>query len=320
MIGLIFNGNAGKTKIGKVEKKKLERILNSNGVVRESANKSGLIEIIREFKESNVDKIVLVGGDGTLHYATNCLANIYDNKMPLIIPLNGGTTNVISKSIDCGENPTRTLQAIIECEKNNINIKTIDIYPIYVTNAENKINVYSFIFGQGAVWKFMEEYYDSPGEPTPWKATKLFLKAAVDSRYREEFFNCDELAAIVPRNKSFKGSNYEVCNILFASSVKAVIKTLGFRLDPFNVLESGGMYLGYCNFKPSIGNFFSLVWNATNGREINGVKYHNNVDEFYVQSTNEGNNFAADGEMIEAKSNLIKVRRADFSFRFATEI
>ena len=94
------------------------------------------------------------GGDGTLHRTLSALIAAYlPRPLPPLAILPGGTMNVVASSLDIRAKPERVLAELAEHERSGTSPTTLHRRCLRVGND------YGFIFGNGLLANFLEEYY-----------------------------------------------------------------------------------------------------------------------------------------------------------------
>ena len=94
------------------------------------------------------------GGDGTLHRTLTALIAAYGARpLPPIAVLPGGTMNVVAASLDIRVKPEELLAELAAAERAGLAPTTMERRCLRVGNE------YGFIFGNGLLTNFLEEYY-----------------------------------------------------------------------------------------------------------------------------------------------------------------
>ena len=113
-IGLLNNLNAGSNQ------KNVGRLLDSLRDFRdvhhiETSNAGAVPEALWEFAHHGVDILAVNGGDGTLQKVlTEILANrAFDDRIPMIAPLQGGRTNMTCLDLGTSRNPYSAIENLV---------------------------------------------------------------------------------------------------------------------------------------------------------------------------------------------------------------
>ena len=135
------------------------------------------------------DVIGIHGGDGTLHRTVAALIQAFseagERPLPPLAILAGGTMNVVARSLGIRTRPHRLLGALVADARAG---KT----PETVTRRCLKVNgSYGFVFGNGLMANFLEEYYAKGGygaSRAVWILARTFLSALVWGGYARRIF------------------------------------------------------------------------------------------------------------------------------------
>ena len=170
-IGIIYNPLAGSNKKHASRRlAHLKNILGNRGILRETRSMQELDEVAKEFHEQNVDILAISGGDGTNHKVLTAFYKIYENKtLPMLALLRGGTMNLLECSLGMRGNPEARLTKLIKATDNGK-------YPVISHTLLCVNGKFGYIFGNGLIANFMEEYYGT-GKPCLRQAVATFAKA-----------------------------------------------------------------------------------------------------------------------------------------------
>lgn len=128
-------------------------------------------QTLERWKDQNPEILMICGGDGTLHHTLNLLIEIWDGKpLPSLLPLPGGTMNVVFKSIS--QNKTT---ASLNIEKIIAGLNEMQTKKLSLLKCNDH---HGFIWGIGGFANFILEYKTSK-DPTPAWAIYLILKTAL---------------------------------------------------------------------------------------------------------------------------------------------
>jgi diacylglycerol kinase (ATP) len=126
------------------------------------------------------------GGDGTLQRTLSALIAAYGNRpLPPIAILPGGTMNVVSSSLGIRVKPETLLTELVNDARAGTAPITIHRRCLHVGED------YGFIFGNGLLTNFLEEYY-SHGKYGTWKAIwivlRMFISVLTTGRFAKRLF------------------------------------------------------------------------------------------------------------------------------------
>lgn len=131
--------------------------------------------------------IAIHGGDGSLHQAVRALVRAFGDKpLPPMAILPGGTMNVIAASLGLGAPAELFLAELAEDQASGRAPELVARRCLRVGES------YGFIFGNGLIANFLEEYY-GPGDgygPSRalWILARTFLSAMVFGKYARRIF------------------------------------------------------------------------------------------------------------------------------------
>jgi diacylglycerol kinase family enzyme len=130
------------------------RILGPHGEVVATKSLAHLAEEARRIRQQTPSAIGIHGGDGTLHKTLSALVQAYgDHPLPPIAILTGGTMNVVASSLGLRLRPEQFLDALVAAERAGTPLPWIERRCLHVGEH------YGFIFGNGLLTNFLEEYY-----------------------------------------------------------------------------------------------------------------------------------------------------------------
>jgi diacylglycerol kinase family enzyme len=130
------------------------------------------------------------GGDGTLHRTIAALLRAFavgkpTGSLPPVAILTGGTMNVVAASLGIRSSPERLVAQLVEDAQAGRAPETVVRRCLKVGDS------FGFIFGNGLMANFLEEYYAPGGYGTLralWILARTFLSALVWGRYARKIF------------------------------------------------------------------------------------------------------------------------------------
>ena len=172
-IGVVLNPRSRRNLRDPRAASRLARTLGDHGVVREARSLDDLYRIAEDFKSLRIDVLGISGGDGTNHVTLTGFINVYDGmQLPQIAFLRGGTMNTVANSVGLRKGrPEGLLGQLIRAYAARAAQPLINVERHVMRVGEN----YGFLFGTGAVYGYLAEYYRD-GEPTPLVAAKTLLR------------------------------------------------------------------------------------------------------------------------------------------------
>jgi len=130
--------------------------------------------------------IAIHGGDGTLQRTLSALIAAYATRaLPPVAILPGGTMNVVASSLGIRVKPEDLLAELAAAERTGAKVATIHRRCLRVGSD------YGFIFGNGLLTNFLEEYYARGKYGTRralWIIFRILLSVITTGRYARRIF------------------------------------------------------------------------------------------------------------------------------------
>ena len=162
------------------------RTLGEAGRVIAPVSLDDLMTQARQLAEHPPEVIGIHGGDGTLHRTVAALIQAFgDRPLPPIAILAGGTMNVVARSLGLRAKPERLLAKLVKD-------KAAGRPPELIVKRCLKVgDSFGFVFGNGLMANFLEEYYAKGGygaSRAVWILTRTLLSALVWGGYARRIF------------------------------------------------------------------------------------------------------------------------------------
>lgn len=184
-IGIISNPHSRRNRRHPEQMRRLVYILGQDDNHELTHRIEDVSEAARQFKANDIDILALNGGDGTNHVTLTKFIEVWGTEnLPKIALLRGGTMNTVSNAVGVKGTPSRLLANLVEKHYTNQPFETTHRDLLKITDDTG--SRYGFIFGNGLVANFLEEYY-ATGKPSPTVAAKLLGQAAVGTLLNSEF-------------------------------------------------------------------------------------------------------------------------------------
>ena len=117
--------------------------------------------------------LAIDGGDGTLHRTLTAVVRTWkDRPLPIIAVLAGGTMNVVAASLRLGSRPERSLAQLVAQLRAGHTPATVQRRCLRVQDT------YGFVFGNGLMANFLEEYYARGGTGLGGRRGCCFARSA----------------------------------------------------------------------------------------------------------------------------------------------
>lgn len=255
-IGLISNFNSKQNKKEYLNIHVLTSILGGRNkcIVKETKNLEDLYNALKEFKELGISIILSNGGDGTHQKLINYLLLYFPDYTPCIVPLKGGTMNMLPRNLKLNCSPYSTARWV----KLVVSKKTtplIERMPILKININNDI-VYGFVFVAGCAYKILNIYYQYPNGG-PATAVKSIFKSIADVliHNKNKFY-------FEYTNSNFIFNKEKEINLPYLITIASSIKTLILGFNPFG------------SFNGNENEFFIMVDGEPMIKDYNITKYY----------------------------------------------
>lgn len=162
------------------------RTLGSTGEVIASESVARLHEHASRMAESPPAVIGIHGGDGTLHLTVAALLQRFgDRPLPPVAVLAGGTMNVVASSLGIRADPMDVVTELAELARAGQTPPTVARRCLRVGDS------YGFVFGNGLMANFLEEYYGRAGYGAAravWILARTFSSATINGPYAQRVF------------------------------------------------------------------------------------------------------------------------------------
>lgn len=211
-IVVIHNPNSKQNMRDKHKKRKLEHIVGSYATIKTTSSPEEVSLIAERCKRFNVSNVAFDGGDGTIQRGVTIFNKIYEKeKMPCIVPLRGGTANILANTVGLKGNYKSILESLIDHYSTNKRIGRVN-RQILEVDTDNGKNC-GFLFANGIVYNFYRPAglgynYRFTGTPSAWKAVKLTAKGIygvlVNNSTSEKVFDFPEISVDI-EGKSYSG-------------------------------------------------------------------------------------------------------------------
>ena len=184
-IGIILNPSA------RINKKKtadiieeLNRIFGNNAFVCPTTGREEIASVIKKFHKKRIKFLLISGGDGTICNVLTSYINLFGyDDLPIIVPLMGGTINMIGADVGLRENQLsvcRKLNTLIK-NKQKIPITERGLLKVHDNNLSEPN--YGFTWIDGLLFRFMLDYYSQGAgvQVASMLAIKTILMSLADS-------------------------------------------------------------------------------------------------------------------------------------------
>jgi diacylglycerol kinase family enzyme len=156
---VLVNARAGGVRRDPGAVERIRRRLPSDRL-RLTGDMSEIEEALTELLSAGVDTLVIVGGDGTAGGTLTALARMLPpERLPRVVLAGGGTISTIAKSLGARKRPDVNLTRWLSVHEPSLQTTRplIRVTPRYGEPS------YGMIFGNGALCRWLEHYYRTPG-------------------------------------------------------------------------------------------------------------------------------------------------------------
>lgn len=295
---------ARKNRTGLYCNKTMGGLLGKHGIIFDTHSLEELNAAIDEVLEKNVRILCVNGGDGSLQKAVTRLLNRTEGKkeLPFLIPMRGGTMNMVCKNVGITGNPYIVLERLVEkYKKFRTGYDGLEFREFRVIRVRsNLINgtEYTFCFANGIAFKVIKTYYEG-GNPSPQRAFNLvtsiiggFILGTEEANYYFEH---------IPAKITIDNNPYPYDQIILsvASSYPKLVLWFTPFFDSTRVKEREGF-----NFFAISSDNWKIIWNLR-GLSRGLTKVEESYNDLAQNVKMEfGGGFTLDGEVFESNGKI----------------
>jgi len=184
-IGIILNPQA------RINKQKAAAIINDlkdifgdTALLRSTSNAEDTLDVIDEFKSEDIKFLLISGGDGTIcNVLTSYINHSENNKLPVVVPLMGGTINMIGSDAGLRRNQIKICGELNHLIKHNSDIPITQRGLLKVSDSALPTPTYGFTWIDGLLYRFLIDYYEKGAgvQVASMLAVKTVLMSIADS-------------------------------------------------------------------------------------------------------------------------------------------
>ncbi len=149
-VGILSNPQSGRMKNTILRIRRISTQI-EGGIYREASDKNGFETVLDEFGQCQLDLLVIIGGDGTIHAILSYIfSNQVFSSMPMMAVIPAGTTNMTAKDLHASGKPDKVFSRLVEklsvpgpypCIKRSV---------LRIKNGDDK-PVFGLFFGAGII-------------------------------------------------------------------------------------------------------------------------------------------------------------------------
>jgi len=184
-IGIILNPSA------RINRKKtaniieeLKDIFGGSAIVCPTSNKEEIPEVIKGFHKEGIKLLLISGGDGTIcNVLTSYISLFGQDELPIIVPLMGGTINMLGADVGLRENQLSVCRKLNDIIKNKEKITITERGLLKISDSNLSHANYGFTWIDGLLFRFMLDYYTQGAgvQVASMLAIKTVLMSLADS-------------------------------------------------------------------------------------------------------------------------------------------
>jgi len=217
-------------------------------IYRETSGPDHIEMVIDEFKQMDIELIIIIGGDGTVQAILNHLLNRSDfNKLPLISIIPAGTTNMTARDLGYRGSPEKILKKLVKLHKQSSTGKLVSRPALRIKQADSLI-VHGMFFGTGIIAsgvKFFHTNIKKSGLTGEFTSAIVILYLLAGLLFNR---SAAELSPACILMTDDNGEKHEkTCLIMFASTMDRLL--LGMR--PYWGKQQEPIHTTYIRSAPS---------------------------------------------------------------------
>jgi len=184
-IGIILNPSARinkKTSVKIIDELKI--IFGDSAIIRATNNEDDIADVIKDFNKEEIKFLLISGGDGTICNVLTSYINLCGQyELPIVVPLMGGTINMIGADVGLRENQLSVCRKLNNFINNNENIPVTERGLLEINDSNVSQSNYGFTWIDGLLYRFMLDYYTQGAgvQVASMLAIKTILMSIADS-------------------------------------------------------------------------------------------------------------------------------------------
>lgn len=237
------------------------QIFGESAIVSCTFDKSEIPDVMREFREEGIKLLLISGGDGTICNVLTSYINLFgEQALPIIVPLMGGTINMIGDDAGLRKDQFQVSKILNELVINKKEIPMLKRGIVKVIDKHLQEPAYGFTWIDGLLYRFLLDYYSQGAgvQVASMMAVKLVLNS-LSNADDSEFNNID--SSVFMEDEKLPHDNHL---LIIASSLKKFV--FGFDIfkenaEPgktFNAVYMRSEYLKKERLKIPLGLYRSL--------------------------------------------------------------
>ncbi|BDG10377.1 diacylglycerol/lipid kinase family protein [Anaeromyxobacter paludicola] len=186
VIGIVNNPGSRHNRRHPDTPRRLASLVDGEGLVADASNLEELARALGEFRGAGVEVLGVNGGDGTAHVVLTAAVTAWAGApLPALLILRGGSMNTVAHGHGLKGTPESILRRWVEGRRERRPLRQVERDLLQVEWG-GRPPQYGFLFGTGAVVRFLETYY-ARGRTTPLRAAALAARAVGSALVRGRF-------------------------------------------------------------------------------------------------------------------------------------
>ena len=171
-VALVLNRHAKRIRTGKLDPVALRSLVELHGQAFEPATLAELGGMAREIRSRDPGMIAICGGDGTYQKTLTALLHAYgDHPLPALLPLAGGTFNLLTTTLGLRGRADQVLARAMSA----VRVRTTTIPVLEVADEKDGRREFGFVFANGVISRIIARYAEGP--PSTARAARVFSEA-----------------------------------------------------------------------------------------------------------------------------------------------
>ncbi len=292
----IFNNmNSGKNRRYRYNRDKFASFVPDTWRIIDAYSLSDLTSAVHLIREEEINFLMINGGDGTLQrLITELIRELPEDSLPIIIPLRGGTANMVAGNIGVRKNPLDTVRILMryvdDYSEGRESMQVLPVMPLKVVDRNNGTR-YGFAFMNGLIYK-IQDLFTKQENPTFSTVVNLVTTtiggyAIGNPRIRKYYSKID--ADLYVDGKRYPEDRYLLM-------IAAVFQRLLLWFRPFYSPGTKGVSKFY--FAASACDPWTMIRNLrafTTGREVPPRTFNSPAGQVQIKAEC---GYALDGELI----------------------
>lgn len=341
LFGLLVNMRAGKVRSKRYKREFFEELFGDEGIIFEMQSLEEIPKVLKDCSK-RVELLFVFGGDGTYQKIFTEMMNL-GLSFPYVIPLKGGTVNMLVKDLHLGYSYKKVARRFVEkyrqenLQKKKLqegNLQEVELQktqkPVLRISADNwEQPICGFYLSNGSLYRIIRQYREYPA--SFYNVLKIFWQSLFDSFSRNPHLIYDTGLKMSLENQSCNGEvNSELNSEMqgqFLGIMASVLHRVLFGLRPFVEEERNSkkkqFYFVAYDFERK--KLLLYVFLALLGRIHKSIERHSfSISRVVLErlekletnkETNEAineENFVLDGELYSYKGKLRVEVSSDF--------